>query len=88
MEASRVSDMEAIHVPLPKLLRPYRAAAIAEVLDVSRMTVSQWRNGRSVPEVRHLPALATFLKIDLGELTAAIAAQQDRERLRRARLAQ
>jgi transcriptional regulator with XRE-family HTH domain len=60
---------------LPELLRPYKTAAIVEEIGVARQAVSQWRSGRTVPDVRYLPALAQFLKIDLGELTEIVATE-------------
>lgn len=60
------------------LLRPYKTVVLAEVAGVSRQAVALWRNGRSRPDIRTLPRLASFLKIDLGVLTGILATESHR----------
>lgn len=70
-----ITDMEAGQT-LAGLLKPYRAAAIAEAVGRSRQAATAWRAGAQTPDVGSLPALATFLRMDLGELTAIVARSQ------------
>lgn len=58
---------------LSNLLRPYRTDAIQDATGVSRSNAHNWRNGRTLPETRFLPALAELLRIDLAELTRIVA---------------
>lgn len=69
---------------LQGLLKPFRPVAIAEAVGCSRNAVGAWRLGNAVPDVARLPKLADFLRMDLGELTAVVAADAERiERNRR-----
>lgn len=54
-----------------KLLRyknGYTLEAIAEIISVSRQSVSKWESGDSVPDIMNCAKLASLYKISLDEL--------------------
>jgi hypothetical protein len=57
---------------LNELLEPFNLAKLARDLDVEYTTVAGWRRGAQ-PQVRHLPKLAEYLRVDLAELTRIVA---------------
>ena len=58
---------------LAETLEPYRSQAIADGVGCSRQQAHSWRTGASLPDVRYLPGLARFLKMDLAALTEMVA---------------
>ena len=58
---------------LAQLLGPYRSEAVGEAAGTTRQTAHSWKTGSALPDVRFLPALATLLRIDLADLTRAVA---------------
>lgn len=41
---------------------------LAELVGISRITISQWERGKNKPWARHLPALAAVFDCSVGEL--------------------
>jgi hypothetical protein len=68
-----VRDIQATGRGFSALLERYRSEAIADACSTNRQVAHSWRSGRSLPDVRFIPILAAFLKIDLAELTQIIA---------------
>lgn len=66
-------------IGLPDLLAPYNYSRVAEHVEVSKETVSNWANGKTSPSSERLPALAEILRIDLGDL-ARIVAEDSKKR--------
>jgi transcriptional regulator with XRE-family HTH domain len=58
---------------LASLLEPYRSQAVADATGTSRQVAHSWRTGSNLPDVRSLPRLASFLNLDLAELTRIVA---------------
>ena len=68
---------------LSELLEPFNLAKLARDLDVEYTTVAGWRKGAQ-PQVRHLPKLAEYLRVDLAELTRICAQRASDEETARA----
>lgn len=53
-------------------------ADLAKMLGVTRNAVSQWEAGTTQPATKHLPKLATILKVPLDHLVASTPAYEER----------
>jgi transcriptional regulator with XRE-family HTH domain len=59
-------------VKIRHLLSVYRDLPLLDAVRVSRSTISSWRNGHSLPNLAHIPALSKFLRIPEDELAKII----------------
>jgi CRISPR-associated protein Cas1 len=62
--------------PLREALSGLRLATIMASCQVSKTTASGWRSGRHVPALRHWPALANLVGLDVAGLRSQSASQR------------
>lgn len=81
MKSTRKSDYDS---PFAKKLRDLienksiTRTQLANELGVKQQTVSQWADGHTTPELRHLKPLASYFEISIDELVTGIAPSNEK----------
>lgn len=68
---------------LARLLAPYRQEAVAEAVGASKSAVHCWYHGLTLPRDEHVPRLAGFLRVPIGQLAELIAEERKQRSLER-----